>query len=128
MNVLNSMDTFAIGACLFIAGAFVASWFYIAKTTTQEFASRKKWIDQLPSVVSTLQNSKYGLPKDMVQQKEWIQQGADNGNPRFVLAMAEMYEANAEWHDAYNWYKTLEKVAPQLLNDTLDIDEDLLPF
>ena len=54
MNVLNSMDTFTIGACLFIAGAFVLSWFYIAKTTTQEFAIRKKWIDQLPSVVSTL--------------------------------------------------------------------------
>lgn len=51
MDVLDSMDTFTIGVCLFIAGAFVASWFNIAKTTTQEFASRKKWIDQLPSVV-----------------------------------------------------------------------------
>ena len=73
--------------------------------------------DMVIKLSGAFQNSKYGLPKDMVQQKEWIQQGADNGNPRFVLAMAEMYEANAEWHDAYNWYKTLEKVAPQLLNE-----------
>lgn len=73
--------------------------------------------DMVIKLSDAFQNSKYGLPKDMVQQKEWIQQGADNGNPRFVLAMAEMYEANAEWHDAYNWYKTLEKVAPQLLNE-----------
>lgn len=51
---MNSLDSFTIVACLIIAGAFVFAWFYIAKTTTQEFANRKKWIDQLPSVVSTL--------------------------------------------------------------------------
>ena len=60
------------------------------------------------------QNSDYGLPKDMTQQKEWIHQGAENGNPRFVLAMAEMYEKNSDWKDAYEWYKKLEEVAPEL--------------
>lgn len=61
-------------------------------------------------------NSEYGLPKDIIQQKEWIQQGAEIGNPRFVLAMAEMYEGNGDWKCAYEWYKKLEEIAPELLN------------
>ena len=73
--------------------------------------------DMIIKLSDAFQNADYGLPKDMVQQKEWIRQGAENGNPRFVLAMAEMYEENSEWSDAYKWYKTLEDVAPELLDD-----------
>ena len=53
MEVLN-LDTFTIVACCVIAAAFVFAWIYIAFTNSTQFANRKKWIDQLPSVVSTL--------------------------------------------------------------------------
>lgn len=72
--------------------------------------------DMIIKLSDAFQNAEYGLPKDMVQQKEWIQKGAENGNPRFVLAMAEMYEEHFEWKDAYKWYKTLEEVAPDSLD------------
>lgn len=74
--------------------------------------------DMIIKLSDAFQNATYGLPKDMVQQKEWIQQGAENGNPRFVLAMAEMYEDNRDWKESYNWYKTLGEVAPELLDDS----------
>ena len=61
------------------------------------------------------QEGDYYLPKDMVQQEEWIRQGAENGNPRFVQAMAEMYEANKEWEESYKWYKNLSEINPDLL-------------
>lgn len=48
--------------------------------------------DMIMKLSDAFQNATFGLPKDMTQQREWIQQGAENGNPRFVLAMAEMYE------------------------------------
>ena len=73
--------------------------------------------DMIIKLSDAFQNADYGLPKDMVQQKEWIEQGAENGNPRFVLAMAVMYEENGEWSDSYKWYKTLEEVAPEMLAD-----------
>lgn len=77
--------------------------------------------DMIIKLSDAFQNADYGLPKDMVQQKEWIEQGAENGNPRFVLAMALMYEENGKWDDSYKWYKTLEKVAPEMLvYDKLD--------
>lgn len=94
--------------------------------------AEKEWIDSttvIPYIVSeaqkgdedmiirlsdAFQEGHYGLPKDMAQQKEWIQQGAENGNPRFVKAMAEMYETNAEWSNSYKWYKTLRDIAPQM--------------
>lgn len=63
------------------------------------------------------QNGSIGLPRDRVQQEEWIRQGAENGNPRFVKAMAEMYEANEEWAESYNWYKTLSELDSSLLLD-----------
>ena len=63
------------------------------------------------------QNEGYGLPKDIVQQEEWIRKGAENGNPRFVKAMAEMYEANADWADSYKWYKKLAEVCPEMVSD-----------
>lgn len=59
----------------------------------------------------------YGLPKDMVQQKEWIEQGAENGNPRFVEAMAKMYEDNSDWRNAYHWYHTLSNYDDNLVPD-----------
>ena len=59
----------------------------------------------------------YGLPKDMVQQKEWIEQGAENGNPRFVEAMAKMYEDNSDWRNAYHWYQTLSNYDDNLVPD-----------
>ena len=63
------------------------------------------------------QNGDYGLPKDIVQQEEWIRQGAENGNPRFVKAMAEMYESNGDWSDSYTWYKELAEVCPEMLDE-----------
>ncbi len=72
--------------------------------------------DMIIKLSDAFQNSEYGLPKDIIQQKEWIQQGAENGNPRFVRAMAEMYESNEEWDDAYTWYKKLGEVSPESSN------------
>ena len=63
------------------------------------------------------QNGDYGLPKDIVQQEEWIRQGAENGNPRFVKAMAEMYESNGDWSDSYTWYKELAEVCPEMVDE-----------
>ncbi len=63
------------------------------------------------------QNGDYGLPKDIIQQEEWIRQGAENGNPRFVKAMAEMYESNGNWSDSYNWYKKLAEVCPETVDE-----------
>lgn len=71
--------------------------------------------DMILKLSDAFQNEDYGLPKDIVQQEEWIRQGAENGNPRFVKAMAEMYEANENWADSYKWYKKLEEVAPESL-------------
>lgn len=53
MEVLH-LDIFTIVTCCLIAGAFVLAWTYIANTNSKRFAYRKKWIDQLPSVISTL--------------------------------------------------------------------------
>lgn len=73
--------------------------------------------DMIIKLSDAFQNAIFGLPKDMTQQKEWIQQGAENSNPRFILAIAEMYEKNADWKEAYNWYKTLGEVAPEQLDE-----------
>lgn len=67
--------------------------------------------DMILKLSDAFQCGEYGLPKDIVQQEEWIRQGADNGNPRFVKAMAEMYEANNDWAEAYQWYKKLAEVS-----------------
>lgn len=55
------------------------------------------------------QNGLYGLPKDLEQQKSWIESGAKNGNPRFIKAVAEMYEAAEQWKESYYWYKKLRE-------------------
>ena len=54
MNIVDFLDTFTIVACSIIACAFVLAWIYIAMTDSSKFSVRKKWISQLPSVVSTL--------------------------------------------------------------------------
>ncbi len=53
MKTIN-LDAFTIVACCVIAASFVFAWSYIANTKSNQFVNRKKWIDQLPSVVSTL--------------------------------------------------------------------------
>ena len=73
--------------------------------------------DMILKLSDAFQNEGYGLPKDIVQQEEWIRKGAENGNPRFVKAMAEMYEANANWADSYKWYKKLAEVCPEMVSD-----------
>lgn len=71
--------------------------------------------DMTLKLSQAFQNGDFGLPKDIVQQEEWIRQGAENGNPRFVKAMAEMYENNSDWEKAYKWYKKLAEVGPDML-------------
>ena len=66
------------------------------------------------------QDGDFGLPKDLVQQKEWIMQGAENGNPRFIKAVAEMYEQHQKWTDSYKWYKELTEY-----DDSHDLIEKL---
>lgn len=81
--------------------------------------------DMILRLSDAFQNGEYGLPKDPIQQKKWIEQGAENGNPRFVKAMAQLYEASEDWDNSYKWYLKLSEVAPQLLDegklDTIEI-------
>ncbi len=71
--------------------------------------------DMILMLSDAFQKGDFCLPTDTVQQEEWIRQGAENGNPRFVKAIAEMYEANSEWAESYRWYKTLSEVCPEML-------------
>lgn len=73
--------------------------------------------DMILKLADAFQSQEYGLPQDIVQQKEWIKQGAENGNPRFIKAMAEMYEANSDWDGAYKWYKTLSDTCHDMVDD-----------
>lgn len=41
-------------SCLVICIGFVWAWAFIARTDNAKLAKRKKWIDQLPNVISTL--------------------------------------------------------------------------
>lgn len=45
---------FTIVACVLIIVAFVIAWAYIDRTKSYQLAGRRKWIGQLPSVISTL--------------------------------------------------------------------------
>lgn len=51
---MDTIDTFTIFACSIIFSVCLISWRYIDKTNSSNFSARKKWISQLPSVVSTL--------------------------------------------------------------------------
>ncbi len=48
------LDNFTIVACSVIFASFVAAWIYVATTIPDKLPRRKKWIDQLPSIISTL--------------------------------------------------------------------------
>lgn len=48
------LDAFTIISCALIALAFYLAWSYINKTDKWQFANRKKWIEQLPSLISHL--------------------------------------------------------------------------
>jgi methyl-accepting chemotaxis protein len=51
---MTNLDTFTIVACCVILVAFIAAWLYVANTSNEELPKRRKWIDQLPSIISTL--------------------------------------------------------------------------
>lgn len=53
-NNTFTIDGFTWICCGFIAVAFIAAWIYVADTDSKEFTKRKKWIDQLPSIISTI--------------------------------------------------------------------------
>ena len=53
-NNTFTIDGFTRICCGFIAVAFIAAWIYVADTDSKEFTKRKKWIDQLPSIISTI--------------------------------------------------------------------------
>lgn len=73
--------------------------------------------DMVLRLSNAFQNGEFGLPKDIVQQEEWIRQGAENGNPRFVKAMFEMYEAAGMWAEAYSWYRHLAEVWSEIISE-----------
>ena len=68
-------------------------------------------------------NGDFEMPVDMAQQKSWIEEGAENGIPYCVKAMAEMYETHKIWKDAYVWYKKLDDIAPEMV--TVDKIEEI---
>jgi len=49
-----TLDVFTIIACLFIIGAFLFAWIYVSNTEQAELDDKRKWMEQLPSVISTL--------------------------------------------------------------------------
>lgn len=63
------------------------------------------------------QNGDFGLPIDQKQQERWIRRGAENGNVRFIQAMAEMYEAHCDWPNALKWLKTWNSICPGTVSD-----------
>lgn len=51
---MELLDSFTIIACCVILFAFIAAWLYVANTSDEDLPKRRKWIDQLPSIISTL--------------------------------------------------------------------------
>lgn len=49
-----TIDGFTWICCSVIVVAFIATCIYVGNTDSKEFTRRKKWIDQLPSIISTL--------------------------------------------------------------------------
>lgn len=49
-----SLDLFTIVACCIIWAAIVVACLYVALTKTENLPKKKKWIEQLPSFISTL--------------------------------------------------------------------------
>ncbi len=52
--MMLNLDTFTIVACCFIIAVFIWALVYVIRTTESELAERRKWLDQLPSIISTL--------------------------------------------------------------------------
>ena len=52
--MLFSLDTFTILACWCILVAFFVAWIYVANTKIDDLPKKRKWIEQLPSIISTL--------------------------------------------------------------------------
>lgn len=48
------LDTFTIVSCVIIIAAFVWAWVFIKRTSNENLSKRQKWINQLPSIISTL--------------------------------------------------------------------------
>lgn len=49
-----NLDNFTIIACSVVFVVFVAAWLYVVNTSDDDLPKRRKWIDQLPSIISTL--------------------------------------------------------------------------
>ncbi len=49
-----SIDAFTIIVCSAIIVAFILAWRYVSKTNEENVDERRKWLDQLPSIISTL--------------------------------------------------------------------------
>jgi predicted nucleic acid-binding Zn-ribbon protein len=54
MNEGFILDSFTTIACGIIILAFIASWIYIASKDCKSLTAKRKWIEQLPSIISTL--------------------------------------------------------------------------
>lgn len=52
--IWNKLDTFTLAACGVIIIAFIVAWIYVAHTKYEDLPKKKKWVDQLPSIISTL--------------------------------------------------------------------------
>ena len=52
--MMLNLDTFTIVACCIIIAAFIWALIYVIRTTEAELPERRKWLDQLPSIISTL--------------------------------------------------------------------------
>ena len=51
---MELLDSFTIIACCVILVALIAACLYVANTSDDDLPKRRKWIDQLPSIISTL--------------------------------------------------------------------------
>lgn len=49
-----SIDSFTLIVCIAILVVIFMAWHYVANTTADNVTDRYKWLDQLPSIVSTL--------------------------------------------------------------------------
>lgn len=48
------LDGFTVVSCIIIAIAFFMAWIYVARLDKHNFLRHKRWIDQFPSIISTL--------------------------------------------------------------------------
>ena len=48
------MDRFTLIACGIILIGFLSAWIFVIRVPTDQFKRKKRWLDQLPSIISTL--------------------------------------------------------------------------